>query len=572
MTLTAPKEKSVVQRSEWKLRLLIIEDNEQYAILLRRMLVLSALFQAELELVGTVTDGIKKLEEDVFDLVLLDLTLPDSKGFRTFSTIFERAGATPVIVMTALDDQAQAHETVHCGAQDYLVKDAIDPRSLERAVIYAVERGKVQRQLQEANDALERRVAERTQELTLANEELQKQVRERKRAEELLVITQKQVIERERLHALGRMAVGIAHDFNNSLSPILGFSELLLRSPENFSDPEKSRRYLEKIHASAQQSAAIVSRLREFYRFRGDGEMFLPVFINDLVENVILLTQPRWKGEALAKGIHISIETELGDVPTVSGNEAELREMLTNLLFNAIDSITGEGKITIRTVRREQCVDVEICDTGAGMPEEIRAHCFEPFFSTKREHGTGLGLGIVHGIVRRHEGEISMESELGKGTKVSVAIPMYHEPTPQEQAAAAPGAPGKLRVLVVEDEPLVREVITMFLSEDAHEIDTAEDGLRGLEKFKAGTFDLVLTDRSMPEMNGDQLAVEIKKVQPTVPIILLTGFGDLISASGEKIEGIDLVVTKPFTMEMLRNAILEAGKLIRPKIALEASK
>ncbi|MDP9291341.1 MAG: response regulator [Verrucomicrobiota bacterium] len=571
MTTTVPDERPVVKRSPWKLKLLIIEDNEQYAVLVRRMLARSVRFTAEFSGAETLAGGLEKLRHEAFDLVLLDLTLPDSHGLHTFSTIADQAGPTPIVVMTALDDQAQAQETVQCGAQDYLVKDGIDPRSLERAVIYAVERGKVQQQLHEANEALEKRVAERTRDLTLANEELQKQVRERKRAEELLVITQKQVIERERLHALGRMAVGIAHDFNNSLSPILGFAELLLRSPENFSDTEKSRRYVEKIYASAQQSAAIVSRLREFYRFRGDGEMFLPVFINDLIENVILLTQPRWKGEALAKGIHITIVTELEDVPTVSGNEAELREMLTNLVFNAIDAITDEGRITIRTVQRDQSVYVEIGDTGGGMPEEIRAHCFEPFFSTKREHGTGLGLGIVHGIVRRHEGEISVESVVGEGTTVNVALPVYHEQTPAEQAVAKPETPRKFRVLVVEDEPLVREVITMFLSEDSHEIDTAEDGAQGLEKFKAGAFDLVLTDRSMPEMNGDQLALEIKKLQPSVPIVLLTGFGDLISASGEKIEGIDMVVTKPFTMETLRGAIADAARLIQARTPSSAA-
>ncbi len=477
--------------------------------------------------------------------------------------------------MTGLDDEALAVETVHRGAQDYLVKGRGDDRILVRSLRYAIERKKTQFELKRARDDLEKRVADRTEDLTAANETLQKEIRERKLAEaavlesnrqlaealDKLRETQEHIIQRERLHALGRMASGIAHDFNNALAPILGFSELLLRRPESLRNEERARAYVEMIHTAAEDSAKIVGRLREFYRYREENDLFTPVSLNDLIQQVISLTQPRWKDQAQANGVFLSIKTELQNIPTIAGNEADLREMLFNVVFNAIDAIPDQGTITFRTSTREDCALLEVEDTGIGMTEEVRIRCLEPFFSTKDEHGTGLGLGIVYGIVRRHDGTIEIDSVPGKGTTVSIALPLYRE----EAAPAHPEPDGAierpLHILVVEDEPLVREVIEVYLREDHHLVRTAVNGRDGLEKYRTGIFDLVITDRSMPEVNGDVLAAEIKKLSPHQPVILLTGFGDLMSGAGEKPEGVDLVVSKPFTLISLREAIAKAVRL-----------
>jgi CheY-like chemotaxis protein len=181
----------------------------------------------------------------------------------------------------------------------------------------------------------------------------------------------------------------------------------------------------------------------------------------------------------------------------------------------------------------------------------------EPFFSTKEDEGTGLGLGSVHGIVRRHEGEIDIQTEAGRGTSVMVYLPLDKHAPPPELSVPAPAPKDTLRILVVEDEPLVREVLGVYLAEDQHDVVVAENGREGLEKFKAGTFDLVMTDRAMPVMNGDELAIEIKKLSPKTPILLLTGFGDLMTGAGEQPPGVDLVVSKPFTLTTLRGAIVK---------------
>lgn len=367
--------------------------------------------------------------------------------------------------------------------------------------------------------------------------------------------TQQQIIERERLSALGQMASGIAHDFNNALSPVLGFSELLLERPKDLADKKKVRRYLELIRTGAQDAASIVNRLREFYRHREAGEVFLPVDVRRLVSQVISLTQPRWRDQALANGITIHIQTDIPQVPPILGNEADLREALTNLVFNAVDAMPEGGTIAFRTRPAGDRVILEVSDTGTGMTEEVRRRCMEPFFTTKGERGTGLGLAMVHGIVRRHEGSIDIRSEWGKGTTVALVLPAqgsrHVETGPREEE----GAWRSLRVLVVDDDPLVLEVLREYLAGDGHVVEAATDGLQGLEKFRSGSFDVVVTDRAMPRMSGDQMAAILRQSTPRVPVILLSGFGEVVEGAPQRLQGVDLVLSKPVTLAALRQAL-----------------
>ncbi len=550
---------------------LLVEDNSEHVEFFTQLLANSAaVAHFHLSTAGSLAEGLRRAERGDIHLVLLDLTLPDSDGIETFIRVIEALPDVAIVVLSGINDVALAIETVQLGAQDYLVKGHVDNHLLVRSMQYAIERKRVQSQLKRAYDELENRVRERTAMLQQANTRLQTEIAERKRAEEAtlssnrqlaealgqLRATQQQIIQRERMHALGRMANGIAHDLNNALAPILGFSELLGMKPELRADPAKVKSYIDMINSAAKDSASVVSRLREFYRDRGESEIFTPVVLNDLVPQVVLLTQPRWKDQALAVGVNIEVLTELGNVPSVAGNEGELREVLVNLIFNSIDAIPRRGTITIRTEQQGRWVVLTVSDDGLGMSDEVKARCLEPFFTTKDDQGTGLGLGSVYGIVTRHEGQIDIQTEQGRGTSVAISLPLERG---TEKSRPQPKLPApvsqSLRILVVEDEPLVREVLSVYLSEDHHEVTTACNGREGLEKFQAGEFDLVMTDRAMPEMNGDQLAVEVKKLKPKQPLILLTGFGDLMTGAGEQPPGIDLVVSKPFTIATLRAAI-----------------
>jgi nitrogen-specific signal transduction histidine kinase/ActR/RegA family two-component response regulator len=373
--------------------------------------------------------------------------------------------------------------------------------------------------------------------------------------------TQRHIIEQERLNAVGKMASGLAHDFNNALVPISGYAEMLLEHQDILQNQAKATKYLKLIMTGVEDAASVVSRLREFYRKREEGETYRPLSLNQMVEQAVALTRPRWRDEALGSGRTILVEADMRPVPRILGSESELRELLTNLIFNAVDAMPEGGTIRIRTGLREAPsgdaapqVFLEVGDTGTGMTDEVRRRCLEPFFSTKGERGTGLGLPMVFGIVKRHRGTMDIESTVGKGTTFIVLLPADASQTRDVQTRTA--APvGPLRVLVVDDEPIARDVLTEYLTGDGHHVETAVNGREGFDRFKAGDFSVVITDRAMPEMGGDQLAAMVKEHAPSTPVVLLTGFGDLMNAAGEKPDGVDLVVKKPIRLSTLREVL-----------------
>jgi PAS domain S-box-containing protein len=370
--------------------------------------------------------------------------------------------------------------------------------------------------------------------------------------------TQELIIRQERLRALGQLASGIAHDFNNSLSMIIGFTELLLTTPSALGEPETLKTNLRLIHSAAQDASNVVGRLREFSRPSAEQETFPPVQINDLIAQAISLTQPRWRDQAQASGRTIRVATELTHVPRVAGREGELREALTNLILNAVDAMPSGGMLTLRSKSEGERVLIEVSDTGIGMAKDVADQIFDPFFTTKGEQGTGLGLAMVNGIVVRHNGQIKVESEPGRGTTFRISLPVVQEEEP------TPGAPVRadmdatrvrdLRVLLAEDEPSLRHILVSYLKIDGHVVETAANGEEALAKFQPSGFDLVITDRAMPEMGGDQLAAEIKRLDPGTPVIMLTGLGELMNEVGEQPEGVDLVVSKPVALATLRRA------------------
>jgi signal transduction histidine kinase len=388
-----------------------------------------------------------------------------------------------------------------------------------------------------------------------AEEDLHETNRELEKALRELKATQKQVIQQERLSALGQMAAGVAHDFNNALMPILGFADVLLRNDALLSDKTEARRCLEMLRTSAKDAASVVSRLREFYRPAEADEEFPIVDLAKIIEQSVALTEPKWRGLTQARGITVSVETEFKARPIVAGDESALREVLTNLLFNAVDAMPDGGRISIQTATEDERAVIRVSDTGTGMTETVRQRCLEPFFSTKGDRGTGLGLSMVYGIIERHRGQLDIESVVGKGTTFIIRLPLAEEAPTAAAVSDSPKTNSCLNVLVVDDELRSREVLTAYLRTDNHAVATASSGREALEKFKRGRFDLVVMDRAMPEMNGEQTAQFIKQVKGDVPIILLTGFSRGAEANGT--DAIDVVLHKPITLETLRHTISE---------------
>jgi CheY-like chemotaxis protein len=320
-------------------------------------------------------------------------------------------------------------------------------------------------------------------------------------------------------------------------------------------DVPRARSYLQMIHTAATDAASVVSRLREFYRMNAEDAAHTPVDLVKLAEQAATLTRPKWKDQAQASGATVEMILDLQPVPVVAGEESALREVLTNLIFNAVDAMPKGGRLTIRTRALPEAALIQVEDTGSGMTEEVRRRCLEPFFSTKGERGTGLGLSMVFGIVQRHSGTIDLRSAPGHGTAFAITLPQMQE-TAAPAAAETTRAAGRLRVLVVDDEEPVRATLSAALEHDGHEVTTASHGVEGLRQFMAGTFDLVVTDRAMPGMSGEQMAAAIKQIKPRMPIILVTGFGDFLEK--ESFPEIDALASKPITIATLRQAITTA--------------
>jgi len=391
-----------------------------------------------------------------------------------------------------------------------------------------------------------RRRAER--DLLAANRELEKALAE-------LKATQQTVIQQERLSAIGQMASGIAHDFNNTLTPILGFSDLLLEKPGVLENKEQARKFLGFLRTSAQDAASVVARLRQFYRRRDEDEKFPIIDLNNIVTQAISLTEPKWRRQAQANGVTIHVESNLQEIPAVAGDESALREVLTNLIFNSVDAMPDGGSITLETRAENNQAVIRLRDTGAGMSEEVRRRCLEPFFSTKGEQGTGLGLSMVYGIVERHRGKLEIESAPGEGTTFIIRLPSAAAEETKVVASFHQKSDQPLNVLVVDDEARVREVISAFLRAEGHAVTTASSGREGIEQFRTEPFDMVVTDRAMPEMSGDQMATLVKQMRPEIPIVLLTGFGALIEVTGSQPKDVDVVLSKPVTLSALRKTI-----------------
>jgi signal transduction histidine kinase len=385
------------------------------------------------------------------------------------------------------------------------------------------------------------------------NRELEKTLAE-------LKATQQQVIQQERLSAIGQMASGIAHDFNNTLTPILGFTELLLESDMLLDDKVEARRCLEMLRTSTKDAASVVSRLREFYRPADTDEEFPVVDLAKIVQQAVSLTEPKWRSQTQARGVTVEVTVELKASPFVAGEESALREVLTNLIFNAVDAMPEGGRISLETSMQAGDAVIRVCDTGMGMSDVVRQRCLEPFFSTKGELGTGLGLSMVYGIVERHRGKLAIESLPGQGTTFIIRLPLADNST-----ASAPvvrdqeRATSSLNILIVDDEPGILEVVSAYLRCDGHMVTTAAGGREALEKFQRNHFDLVVLDRVMPEMNGDQVARAIKQLNKDIPVIMLTGFGALIEVTGSQPQAVDVVLSKPVTMDALRTTI---GRLL----------
>lgn len=372
---------------------------------------------------------------------------------------------------------------------------------------------------------------------------------------------QDQIIQAEKLRAMGEMASGVAHDFNNVLAAILGNIQLLLHQLDHIS-AEEVRDRLKIIEHSSKDGAETVRRIQEFTGVRRDKE-FTFLSLSEIIREVVVMTQPRWRDQAQKRGVQIELVTQFEDIPFILGNPSELREVLTNIIFNAVDAMPEGGRLTLSTLHQgEGWVEMRIADTGIGMTEETRKRIFDPFFTTKGVTNSGLGMSVSYGIIKRHGGEILVESEPGKGTTFILHLPMGYEEEEFKETAVKPTRNGRpARILVIDDEEAVRDILSRMLKVKGHQVVVAANGEEGIERFKSETFDLVMTDLGMPKISGWEVSKAIKGMNPKVPIAMITGWGMELNREKLSESGIDLIVSKPFNFDQVIQLVSEAMEL-----------
>jgi len=544
-------------------------------------------------------------------LIISDVVMPEMNGYELCRQIKleERLADVPVVLVTTLSDPQDVIRGLECRADNFILKPYEAEQLLHRIEFVLVnsrmrrseqsgmgleimfggqkhfitaDRLQILNLLLSTYEAAMQRNHElsstrdmlRRSNLQLEQLTLQLEDRVRVRTAELetshqaLRQAQQALIQQERLGALGQMASGIAHDINNAISPIALYTESLLERETNLSAQARGR--LVTIQRAIDDVAQTVARMREFYRPPSETESArADVNLNLLAQQVIDLTRARWSDQPQRRGVMIELKTELAaDLPSVRGVDHEIRDALTNLIFNAVDAMPQGGVIAVRTSVLNgdpvnSRVRLEVSDSGIGMDEETRRRCLEPFFTTKGERGTGLGLAMVYGMAQRHRAKLEIDSQPGAGTTMRILFPIGQGGAAETARVPVLKLPGRhLRILIVDDDARLNESLRAALLEEGHQVTAAPGGQEGIDAFKGAQathepFDVVITDLGMPYVDGRQVVASVRATAPKTPIILITGWGKVLDAEGESPPQVDRVLGKPVRMKELRTALTE---------------
>jgi signal transduction histidine kinase len=513
--------------------------------------------------------ALEKARQHRPDLVISDVGMPDMSGYELCTRIKEdpQLAAVPVILLTALSDPQDLICGLECRADGFILT-SYDSGQLVKCIRCVLANSR-SRQVDRPGMALE--ALDRNRELSATRDalaEANRELQQLAQGNEALRQAQHALIQQERLRALGQMASGIAHDINNAISPIALYTEAML---ERETLSERARGYLTTIQRAVDDVAQTLGRMREFYRPPEQELNLGDLELNPLVQQVIDLTRSRWQDLAQQRGIMIELETRLADdLPTIRGAENEIRDALTNLIFNAVDALPQGGTIEIRTRAgtlrgpgTEACAHLEVIDSGTGMDEETRRRCLEPFFTTKGERGTGLGLSVVYGMAKRHGADLDIDSAEGRGTTIRLTFRAGGAQADSTGRHPAPlFATRSLRVLLVDDDPALLESLRTSLEDEGHKVTTSNGGQTGIEAFreaqKSGKlFDIVITDFGMPYVDGRQVVASVRAMSPGTPIILLTGWGQHVGGDKQRPLHVDRLLGKPPRIRELRSALAE---------------
>ena len=512
--------------------LLVVEDNPGDARLLREMFSEQESHNTELTHVGSMSDAEKHLSERTVDIILLDLGLPDAQGLEAVRRAHAAAPNIPLVVLTGLDDESLAVEALQQGAQDYLIKGRIDAHGLLRALRYAIER---------------------------------------KSLEDAGILAENQLLQAQKVESLGRLAGGIAHDFNNMLFAVHGYAELLSqdlasKDPARL-DPDRLLLSVNEISHAAERATALTGQLLAFSRRQA-------VTMNVLDVNAAVNGIEPMVRQLIGEDLRLVLNLDL-DAGHICADRGQIDQILVNLVVNARDAMPDGGTVTIESgnaafdgasrpgqarVPAGSYVFLAVSDTGVGMDQATREHMFEPFFTTKAiGKGTGLGLATTYGIVNQAGGHISVESEPGIGTAFRLYFPRDDGAVDEQPQLPSARIVGAGRVLVVEDDPAVRDITTRFLERAGYDVRAVADGVEAIASARVSPpFDILVTDIVMPNMSGIDLAEQMMDQYPLIGVVLLSGYtAESLAVQHATARGATFVL-KPVTSSQLLQAVLQA--------------
>jgi len=491
-----------------RLRVLLVEDDEDDYVLIKDLLSRVPPRRFDLEWVHDYDAGMEAIGDRRHDVCLLDYHLGERDGLEFLREAMANGCHIPVILLSGQGDYTVDMEAMYIGAADYLTKGQIDATLLERSIRYAISHKRLEEQIREAS----------------------------------------------RLASIGKLAAGVAHEINNPLTSVLGYSQLLMA--EDLPGPIIAD--LRKIYGEARRAAKIVQDLLLFARKTVVEKQYWDIMA--LLERAQEIKSHDFKAN------QIKVITEVSpDLPRTMADEHQLIQVFLNILANAEQGCLtshGKGQLLIHATSSLDKIRVSISDDGPGIPPENLNRIFEPFFTTKGVgRGTGLGLSICYGIIREHGGHLWAESEPGKGATFHIELPVV---APEGEAQVLSGEPTATPafsrcLLVVDDEPLIRNLLAKFLGMQGFAVDLAEEGEEAWRKLQSMTYDCILLDLNMPGMGGRELyqTIEASATEVAKKVIFITGdtvnseARDFIEATGNP------VMTKPFELEELHHQILE---------------
>jgi signal transduction histidine kinase len=543
------------------LKILLVEDNPGDARLILEML--KSIPGNKISGFGSLSAAFEYLEQHSPDIILLDLGLPDSQGLDTVRRVASKMPALPIIVLTGLGDDMLALDAIKIGAQDYMEKGLVEPEILMRAIRYAMERKLVEEELNKHREHLEDLVRERTQELKERNVQLEKEISERLQTEEQNKSLENQLIQAQKMEAIGRFAGGIAHDLNNILYPIIINTEILLEDAQPSSLLHET---LKQILEGANRQKDLVRHILSFSR--QNGQNYIPIRVIPLVKECLNFIR-----SAIPSTIDIRQHID-ASLDTIMGDSTQIYQVIMNLCKNASDAIgqqSGAIEVTLENTLLERIpahyeinpgryLKLTVRDTGCGMTSELMNHIFEPFYSTKEMgKGSGMGLAVVHGILKNHGGTVTVESEIGKGSRFTIYLPLTKKKSrrkgqPQDDDYSNTL---KVKILLVDDEESILTSLKNALNRLNYDVVPVKDSQEALNMFSStpDEFDLVITDLTMPRLSGIELSSKLLEIRSDIPIILCTGFNDAIDEEEAKASGIRELILKPASISELRKTI-----------------